>query len=167
MRHILNILFVISAIILTACKNNDREPQITPLTIHREFKTESMPVKLSEVTDIKEYKDRMFIVNSIDDLPDDPQFGVADFQQAGINFADYSLIITYQLIPGYITGYKYGWAYDNWFERYQFYVSLIQIKDSEFENGEIENFTYFRSAILVKRIPTTSSWVISLSTTNK
>ncbi len=111
-----------------------------------------MPVKLSELKDFTEYKDKLFIVNSIDELPDDKYFSTEDFVRANINFYEYSLVIVYQLILGDIVTYQYSWCYDNWEERYQFNTTYDRIKDSEYVDGEIENFTYLRSAILVRRI---------------
>lgn len=112
-----------------------------------------MPVKLSELKDFTEYKDKIFIVNSIDELPEDKYFSTEDFVRANINFSEYSLVIVYQLILGDIVTYQYGWYYDNWDEHYQFNTIYDRIKDSEYVDGEIENFTYLRSAILVRRIP--------------
>ncbi len=153
MKQILNILILLSIVLFTSCNKEDREPEYTPLTIHRQFNTQTMPVKLSELKDFTEYKDKIFIVNSIDELPEDKYFSTEDFVRANINFSEYSLVIVYQLILGDIVTYQYGWCYDNWDESYQFNTIYDRIKDSEYVDGEIENFTYLRSAILVRRIP--------------
>lgn len=153
MKQILNILVMLSITLLTSCNKEDIEPEYTPLTIHRQFNTQTMPVKLSELKDFTEYKDKIFIVNSIDELPEDWHFSTEDFLRANINFSEYSLIIAYQLIIGDIVTHQYEWCYNNWDERYQFNTIYDRIKDSEYVNGEIENFTYLRSAILVRRIP--------------
>ena len=71
MKQILNILILLSLILLTSCNNEDKKPEYTPLTIHRQFNTQTMPVKLSDLKDFTEYKDKIFIVNSIDELPED------------------------------------------------------------------------------------------------
>lgn len=63
------------------------------------------------------------------------------------------------LILGDIVTYQYGWCYNNWEERYQFNTTYDRIKDSEYVNGNIENFTYLRSAILVRRISSLCIWL--------
>ena len=98
MKQILNILILLSIVLFTSCNKEDREPEYTPLTIHRQFNTQTMPVKLSELKDFTEYKDKIFIVNSIDELPEDKYFSTEDFVRANINFSEYSLVIVYQLI---------------------------------------------------------------------
>lgn len=162
MKQILNILILLSIVLFTSCNKEDREPEYTPLTIHRQFNTQTMPVKLSELKDFAEYKDKLFIVNSIGELPEDSHFSTEDFVRANINFSEYSLVIVYQLILGDIVTYQYSWCYDNWEERYQFNTTYDRIKDSEYVDGEIENFTYLRSAILVRRIPADAKWSISM-----
>lgn len=161
MKQILNILILLTFALFTSCNNNeDREPEYTPLTIHRQFNTQTMNVKLSELKGFTEYKDKIFIVNSIDELPEDKYFSTEDFVKANINFSEYSLIIVYQLILGDIVTYQYG--YNNWYEHYQFDTTYDRIKDSEYVDGEIENFTYLRSAILVRRIPSDAKCSISM-----
>lgn len=162
MKQIFNILFLLSFALLTSCNNEDREPEYTPLTIHRQFNTQAMPVKLSELKDFTEYKDKVYIVNSTDELPDDKYFGTNDFVRADINFSEYSLVIVYQLIIGDIVTYQYGWGYNNWDEHYQFNTTYDRIKDSEYVDGKIENFTFLRSAILVRQIPSDAKCYYSL-----
>jgi len=158
------IFFLLLAIgLLTSCNKDEGDPEFTPLPIERQFKTETLPVKLSELKDFTEYEDEVFIVNSIDELPDDKHFSVEDFTKANINFSEYSLIIAYQLLFGDITSFSYGWCYNNWFDRYQFNTKLGYVKDSEYEAGEIENLTFIRSAVLVRHIPSDSDCTISLS----
>ncbi len=163
MKFILKVLTVFCIFLLASCNKQDRETEIIQLPIHRQFKTETMPVKLSEIDSFTEYKDNLFIVNSIAELPEDIHFGVDDFKRADINFSEYSLVIAYQFIIGDVVAYKYNWLYNNWFDRYQFNISLDKVKDSEYVDGEIERCTYMRSAILVRHIPSDSGWTISLS----
>lgn len=162
MKQILNILFLLSIVIFTSCNKEDREPEYTPLTIHRQFNIQTMPVQLSELKDFTEYKDKIFIINSIDELPEDKYFSTEDFVRANINFVEYSLIISYQLLIGDVVACQYGWCYNNWYEHYQFNTTFDRIKDSEYVDGEIENFTYLRNAILVRHIPSDARCTYSL-----
>ena len=161
-KYSLNILSLLLVAISASSNRNDREPEYTPVAIHRQFNTQSKPVKLSELRDFSGYKSRLFIVNSIDELPVDQHFSTDDFIRANINFSDYSLIVAYQLIIGEIVAYHYDWCYNNWDERYQLNTTYDRVRDSEYEDGEIENFTYLRSAVLVRRIPSNANCVISM-----
>lgn len=161
MKYLPYILILFSFLFLNSCDMEDKVPELTPINIHRQFKTETMAVKLSELKDFIEYRDKIFIVNSIDELPEDKYFGTDNLKKANINFSEYSLIIVYQLLMGEITSYKYNWFYNNWFSRYELNIAYDRIKDSEYNDGEIENFTYIRSAILVRHIPKDSICIIS------
>lgn len=161
-RKYVNVFIVILFFITmsTSC-NNDNEPEITPLTIHRHFKTEILQLKLSDIDKFSEYKDNLFIVNSTDEIPEDKHFGIETFQEAHINYSDFSLIIVYQLLLGDIKTFKYNWSYNNWFERYQFDLTYDYIKDSENIGDENETFSYIRCAFLVRHIPSNAYWTIT------
>ncbi len=163
MKRTLYLSLLLLMMLASSCAKEERGPEYTPLTIHRQFNTLTMPVRLSELKDFTEYKDKIFIVNSIDELPADKHFSTEDFSRANINFAEFSLIIAYQLILGDIVTYQYGWCFDNWEERYQLNTTYDRLKDSELSDGEIENFTYLRSAVLVRRIPSDSNCAILMS----
>lgn len=162
MKHLLSILALLAIVLLPSCNKNEREPEYTQLGIHRQFNTQTMSVSLANLKDFTEYKDKIFIVNSIADIPQDSHFSTEDFEHANINFSEYSLIIVYQLLIGDIVSYQYSWGYNNWDEQYQFNTTYDRIKDSEYVDGQIDKFTYIRSAILVRRIPADSPCSISL-----
>lgn len=163
-RKYVNVFIVILFFITmsTSC-NNDNEPEITPLTIHRHFKTEILQLKLSDIDKFSEYKDNLFIVNSTDEIPEDKHFGIEPFQEAHINYSDFSLIIVYQLLLGDIKTFKYKWSYNNWFERYEFNMTYDVIKGSEYVDidNEVGSFSYTRCAFIVPHISSNSTWTIS------
>lgn len=160
MKYITNIFILLSIALLTACNKDDKEPELTPLPIHRQFKPEILHVKLSELDKFTDYKDRLYIINSAEEIPEDKYFNSEIFQQANINFSDYSLIIAYQLLLGDIATFKYNWSYNNWEERYQINTIYDRIKGSEYADDNIENFSYIRSAILVRHISADSELAI-------
>ncbi len=162
MKQILNILLWLSICLLTSsCGKEENESEVVSLTIHRQFDTAVMHGKLSDLNDFSDYEDRGLIVNSLDDLPEDEYFGNEDFIRAQIDFSRYSLILVYQFELGDIISYKYRWCYNNWFDRYQFMATFNRVKDSEYVDGEVENFSYIRSAIVVSHIPSDAKWSIS------
>lgn len=162
MKNFIKVFIIFSIALLTSCNREDREPLITPLSIHRQFKTETMHVKLSDIDSFTGYEDELFIVNSITNLPEDIYFSVEDFKRADINFSEYSLVVVYQLIPGDIVNYKYGWEYNNWYERYQFCISLDKIKDSEYINGETDNFNLTYKSHIYKKCNPCKTYSIEL-----
>ncbi len=158
-------LFIIICIsivsLLTSCNKNNNEPEIIPLTIHRHFKTEILQVELAETDKFSEYRDKVYIVNSPNDIPVDKYFGVETFKESNINFTDFSLIIVYQLLLGEVTTFKYDWRYNNWDSRYQFNFTYDSIKGSEYIDGEIDKFSYIRCAFLVHHIPSDAECTIT------
>lgn len=168
MKYLLNIIALLTLSMLVSCHKDDySDPQLTPLAIHRQFHTEMSAIRVSELDSFEGLDDELYIVNSIDELPDDRLFGTEEFLRADINFSEYSLIIVYQFIFGDVLSYKYDWYYNNWSLRYQFYITCDRAKDSEYVDGEIERATYIRSAILVSRIPSDSRWSIGFSVFDK
>ncbi len=137
---------------------------ITRLPIDCVVETVIVPVKLSEIDDMASYKDEVFIVNSPDDIPDNKIIDSDDLKAVNIDFTRQSMIILYQMQIGKIVSSEYRWLYNDWEEYYLFDSVFKKIKDSEYENGEIENFSYIRSALIVKQISPTSriSWSVDI-----
>lgn len=168
MKYVLNLIAVIAISLLSSCHKDDySDPMLTPLAIHRQFKTEVSSLSMSELESFDELPDGLHIVNSIDELPDDRLFGTEKFRKADINFSDYSLIIAYNFIFGDVLTCKYDWCFNNFILRYQLNISLDRVKDSEYVDGEIDRFSYVRSAILVSRIPSDSRYIMGLEMHDK
>lgn len=166
MRYLLKILAVITIVLLSSCHKDDPDPLISQLPIHRNFGSEMICLRVSELESFPELDD-LYIVNSIEDLPDDPWFSTEEFRRAGIDFSKYSLIIVYNFIFGDILTYKYDWYFEDWCLRYRFDITCDYVRDSEWVDGELERATYIRSAILVNRIPSDSRWIVGLSLFDK
>lgn len=164
MKILINILLLLSLLATSSCNKDELTPLFKPLPIHKQFKTETKPVKLSELKDFLDYKDHIFVVNSLDELPDDIHFGTADFQDADIDFSHYSLIIAYQLCLGEIVSSRYLWGYNTPLSSYQINLTCDCIKDSQYKDGEIENFTFIRLSFLADKIPTNSNCTLSSQT---
>lgn len=160
-KKFLKIFLCFSITLLASCSKDSNEPELIPLTIYRHFKTEILPVQLSEVDDFSRYIDRLVIVNSNDEIPTDEHFSVEALKKANINYSEHSLIIVYQLLLGDIATYIYNWYYNNWYDRYEFNTTYDLIKGSEYVDGESERFSYIRCAIVVRHIPSDSNWMIS------
>ncbi len=164
MKNLLNILLLLSLFATSTCNKEEPTPRFKPLPIHNQFKTQTRAVKLSELKDFLDYKDHIFVVNSLNELPDDIHFGTSDFKDADIDFAHYSLIIAYQLCLGEIVSSKYLWGYNTPLSSYEVNLTCDCVKDSKYQDGEIENFTYIRLSFLADKIPTNSNCTLSSQT---
>jgi hypothetical protein len=138
-------------------------PEYTPLTVYQQLNTEQMTVDLSELSDFKDFPEKTYIVNSVDELPVDTHFKTDEILKANIDFTKFSLIISYQLILGDMVSYQYGWRYNNWSESYELNTTFVRVKGSEYVGGELSKCTYVRSAIIVKQVPSNSNYKVSTS----
>ncbi len=163
MKYLINFLIFVSLFAVASCNKEEEQELFKRLPIYKQFQTETKAVKLSELKDFTDYSDQVFIVNSPEGLPEDIHFDTYVFQNANIDFSKYSLIIAYKLIMGEIGAYQYYWGYNYPLAAYEFMLDYERIKDSQYQDGEIENFTYLRFAMLVDKIPSNSNWVLSSS----
>lgn len=139
--------------LLVSCSKEEKEPELTPLPIVRQFDTMTTSVRLSGLEDISGYRDFSVVVRSADELPDDPHFGTGDFVRADIDYSRYSLLVSYHLLLGDVSVESCRWGFNNWFDRYEFGITFAHVKDSEYDgDGEYEYMTYVRSAVLVNRL---------------
>lgn len=153
--------FFFSAVLLTSCNKDEGQPEYIPLKIVYQFEAKIVPLNLSELEDFSSTPHKFYIVNSENDIPENPLIGSADLKAAGINFSQESLLINYTLLLGEINSYQYKWLYDNWFEQYEFCIIYEKIPDSEYIDGEIERVSYIRNAIVVDKIPEDARCVTS------
>ena len=149
---------------VSSCNKNDVNPVYIPLPIIETFKPVTKEIHFSEIQDLAPYKQQVFIVNSITELPDDEIFGNEEFLDKDIDFSQYSLIIFYDLQFGKIISSKYRWGYATDLEQYQVSIGYEIEKGSE-NDGKMELATYSRGAIMVDHIPSSSDvqQIISLT----
>ena len=142
---------------VSSCNKNDVNPVYIPLPIIETFKPVMKEIHFSEIQDLAPYKQQVFIVNSITELPDDEIFGNEEFLDKDIDFSQYSLIIFYDLQFGKIISSKNRWGYSTDLEQYQVSTGYEIEKGSDFIDGEFELATYVRGAMLVDHIPAQSA----------
>lgn len=145
----LSIIFLAIGIALCSCNRHNEPPMETEFLINRQY----LPVTIavdnsdSELLDkIKPLSKSNFIVNSLDELPDDP-FGF-DEAYTGVDFSTYTLLIHYETHRWRIDTYTNRFYRDN---RENTVNWVINIGSSQFDDSEPVKFTRF--AILVKKIP--------------
>lgn len=154
--------FIVLSIGFSSCNKNDYTPTYIPLAIVETFNTEMKEFVISEIQDIAHYREEIFVVNSISELPEDEIFGKDEFLDQDIDFSKYSLIIFYDIEFGKIESMKYRWVYATDVNKYQVSISYEIEKGSDFVDGKVEWVTYVRGAMLVDQIPSSSEviqWV--------
>lgn len=160
MKYIYPVTALLLCLFSSCDKSSDVPELIKRLPVDRVFKTVILPVKLSETTGLDAYKEKVYIVNSADEFPDSEIIPCDDLEAVDVDFTRQSMIISYQLQLGKIVSAEYRWLYNDWDDHYTLDTTFKKIKDSEYENGAVENLSYLRSALLVARIPSDSriSW---------
>lgn len=156
MRH-LRILLLIIVAALSACNNHSEEDLYTILKIDSELEPHSLTLDWGALTpeERHQYPRDGFLINSADDFPTDSRYDVADLKLMNIDYAKYSLLVNFCLIPGLIQGHNLYWYYDNSEKRF-FFQANFNIIDNEDPGQNPDTFTYYRAAILVKKIPSDS-----------
>lgn len=145
--------FIILPIILLlcSCNNNDEGGLETPLKILAELEPQSTQIDWVNMTpeERHQYPQVGFVINSIDEFPNEPNVNLDDLKLLNIDFSNQTLLVQYWLIPGYIKGHRFGWYFSNAEDEYYFRANFTLIRH---EDDEFDLFTYYRSAILVNKI---------------
>lgn len=163
-RNALSVALVAAAAV--SCNRNESKDMYTPLGYALQYDVKSQNVRWVKITpeERREYNIyKIYLVNSVEELPEDKIFGVEEFRLADIDFRKYSLILSYHVVPGYAIGHKYYWSYNNFDDCYEFSVHYSTVEDSEHKDTADEMFTYVRNAILVNHIPSSSSLQSTMS----
>ena len=145
-----------------SCNKNEMEPETVSLPVIETFNPVTKEILSSEISDLALYKEQVFVVNSMSELPDDEIFDNEEFLNQDIDFSKYSLIIFYNLQFGKILSTEYKWGYNNYFDQYVVRIIYEIEKGSTYVDGEIELTTYVRGAMLVDHIPPqpfVSQWI--------
>ena len=143
-------------LILTSCNKNEATPTFISLPVIETFNPVMKELDISEIQNLELFKEQVFVINTISELPKDDIFGTDEFLDQDIDFSQYSLIIFYDIEFGKIASMKYRWGYAIDMDQYQVSINYEIEKGSDFINGEIGLVTYVRGAMLVDYIPTQS-----------
>lgn len=103
---------ILLGLILAGCNRNHNEPPLeTTLPIHAAFVPTQVWIDKSD-TDLREeiepLYDKLFVINSVDELPDDP-FGFSD-PYVKADFDNYTMLVYYHLHRWEMESYSY-WFY--------------------------------------------------------
>ena len=161
MKPTLLISLFLLASLLMGCNKTDREPQYSSLKIVKEFEPLSTIIDWGGMTSEErhQYPHGGFVINSSEDFPENTYADMADLKKMNIDFDRYTLLVQFSLIPGYIQKHLLLYYYDNVDSAYVFQSTFKMI--GEGEPLEDDMFTYYRSAILVDKLPSTAKVLFS------
>lgn len=147
-----SVFFALLALSLTACNNNDEPDAFEAYPIVQSFIPQTLYIKRFYDLDKAErarYSNGSFVVNSLDELPENEFFSNSIFEKSNIDFANTTLLINQWLLPVEISGYGYRWGYSNIDKQTQFISGFNRLSTED----PLDGATYVRTAILVRKLP--------------
>lgn len=163
----IGIIIIALGMILSSCRHDDEPPTEVNLSIEKQFRPNVIVFQKSD----QEFYDKIkplstgdFVVNSTDELPDDPM-GFSDAYK-NINFRSYTLLIRYTLYRWDFESYSNRFIRNRKENRYEWNINLGVAEIPE--DDSIETLYFTRFAILVRKLPLDANiltW-ISLSALN-
>ena len=152
MKH-LTILFVLLILCLPACNKNSEPPLEVKLPISEEFVPANVIFDYSDkdfLNKLKEWNNKKVVVNSVEEMPDDP-LGFNEYFYK-INFSDQTLLLYYQLHDYDVVSYE-NIYYRNTKENNYNWTIYLGINGEINDEDNIEKLIISRYAILVKKLP--------------
>lgn len=144
-------IFFILCVLLCSCHHSSEPIKETALPISEEYLPSTVRFSADDSewkAQIKEWADKKLVVNDISELPDDP-FGFSE-AYSGINFKEFTLLITYNIHNYTIDTYRNRYYRENATRTYNWAVC---IKTANRPDDSAESLYFSRYAILVKKIP--------------
>lgn len=149
----INALLFIFVSLLASCNRHHEEGLYTYYDIVKEFEPQSTILDWGNMTSEERhrYPRKGFVINSMNEFPEEANINMTDLKLMDIDFSRYSLLVEYALIPGYIKAHKLSWFYDNTEDEYVFQTNFnIVYPDVEIDPA-YDMFTYYRAAVLVNK----------------
>ncbi|MCM1489564.1 MAG: hypothetical protein NC095_01870 [Muribaculum sp.] len=147
----LNILIVALCLCLSSCSGNDEPKANVQLTIFDSFLPASITINRTDTEltkECKKFSSQTFIVNSKDELPQDPFGSDETFSKIGYN--NQSLLICYQVHSYDIISYDNKFIKNNTDKTYDWTVTLGINGDAV---DSFDQLIFTRYAILVPKLP--------------
>lgn len=155
--------FILSlGLLLCSCNHNDEVPTETLMSIAQQYLPATVEFQQSNKDFLEkamEFNDKKFIINSLSELSTDP-FGFSDAYR-GIDFDNYTLLVTYKLHDWVIDTYRNRYYRNNPDKTYNW---AIHVGTSTVPGETIDDTLYFtRFAILVDKVPQDTDVLMWLS----
>lgn len=159
MTKIFKISSLLLLLLLTACKDNDNKEMYQYFQIKEEFegKYEILNWPSLTIEEKHKYPKVQYVINSYNDFPTEYLPWMNELKENKIDFDRYTLLVAYDLIPGIVKGHNYYWRKDLESGVFQFILGFKNLYDQPEEDEEgihnLENWTYYRTAVLVDKLP--------------
>lgn len=160
-KYISAVLVVLCAMFCSCNRHEDEPSGETTLHIVESYVPGTVvfyPDDSEWIDKIKGWPDKKFIVNDLSELPDDP-LGFSNAYN-GINFRDYTLLITYAIRDWPIDTYGVRYYRDNIKGTYNW---TIRLGTSTRPDESPEQWYFTRYAILVNKLPADADVTVWIS----
>lgn len=149
---------MISIVLLVSC-NHDNEPATQTFPILVEYEPVYIVFNKAELTpeELAQMPTLSLVIDSEEDFPKESLPGLRQLKESNIDFDKNTLLLNYEKLAGLIKSHQYGWLKDLRENKFIFRMYFIN-QQEESSTGEENNiFTYYRTAVLVKKIPENSN----------
>ena len=152
--------------LFSSCNHNNEPPAEVVIPIHDIYLPCSVTIDRNDADLVERYREwnyKVVIVNSPDQLPDDP-LGFNKSYTSGINFNNESLLLVYRIFPfDCIDTYRCRFTKNNLENRYEWGLS---IGSSDYDTDDEGKRTFNRFAISVYKLPTDAELTVWWSLTD-
>lgn len=151
LKYLLSFLLIGILGSLTSCNKNDDTPSEIRIQILEDYLPCSVTFDRSDKLFYElcsQWSNKYMIVNSKDDLPDDPVGFNSSYKN--INYKEYSLLLAYRLHNYSIDSFRNMLIKNNIENTYDWTIS---IGSGDFGSDNYDNLTISRFAVKVKKIP--------------
>lgn len=153
----LNLILIALCLCFTACNSNDEPIPNSSIPIYESYLPGNVIFEVNDTEfrdKIKGWNNEMFIVNSLDELPNDPLGLPESFSK--INFTDKTLLVYYNVHTYDIVAYESQIIKNNTEGQYDWIIRLVTSGDLNYSD-EIERMAITRYAILIPKTSVTIS----------
>lgn len=163
------------AVILCSCHHSSGGDMVQTFPIQSELESEYKVLDWSELTpeERHQYRRVNYVIDSQEDFPDENLLGLDRIKSMNIDFEKYTLLLSYNLIPGIVEGHKYLWTknlQEGVFELWMHFDTVVPESGTSsgalLEAGSQSEapfiITYYCTALLVNKIPAHSQVIFWL-----
>ena len=154
MKNLKYLLFIITGFLIS-CNNNEEVeyPQYYP--IEYEFEPEYVVFNRQDLTkeEFQAMRELSLVIYSEEDFPDEDLMGLQQLKDSNIDFNRYTLLLNYEKLQGIVVAHRYLWSKDIKENQFNFNMTFFYDENREMENPDDVMYTYYRTAVLVNKIP--------------
>lgn len=165
MKYILNLFLILTILGLSSCNNHDEVAPQTPIPVKESYLPQTLALDMDDTgihSLLQQWYGKDFMVNSPDELPDDPLGFSSSYDN--IDFNESTLLVSYHIHTYDIESYRYTYVKNNLDNSYDWTISLGC--NGLYDQPQGSSIYLTRFAVLVPKIPAGSSWKVWWSLSN-